>query len=294
MNVGVIGLGAMGAGMARNLAKHDLLASVWNRTAATAAALATELGVPAAPRPEELAAECDVILICVSADADVLEMVDTILPALTAGKIVVDTSTVGVDTAREAARWVADAGAEFLDAPMSGGKEGADNGTLVTMVGGNAEALVAAMPALEAITKSITHMGDSGQGQATKAVNQVMAAGIAEAVSEALAFGAAMGLDMDRVIEVVGGGAAGNWFLGHRGPAMVRGSYQPGFRAALHHKDLALCRRMLDEMGVALPIVEMTLKHYERLMEEGYGDEDISALYRLKRRMFAEGNKRSL
>ncbi|WP_440997622.1 NAD(P)-dependent oxidoreductase [Arhodomonas sp. SL1] len=294
MNVGVIGLGAMGAGMARNLAKHDLLGTVWNRTTEKAEALAAELGVTAAATPEDVAAACEVIITCVSADADVLEVVDAMAPGLQEGAVVVDTSTIGVNTVHEAAPRVAGRGARFLDAPVSGGREGAENGQLVVMVGGDGEALVQAMPALEAIGKSVTHMGDSGSGQATKAVNQIMVAGINQAVTEALAFGQAMGLDMDRVIDVVGGGAAGNWFLTHRGPTMVRGTYDPGFKAALHHKDLSICRRMLENMGVSLPTVEMTLKHYERLMEQGHGDEDISTLYRLKQEMFEQGNKRSL
>ena len=294
MNAGVIGLGAMGSGMARNLARHDLLATVWNRTASTGEALAAELEVPAAASPADLAVECDVIVTCVSADADVLEMVDAMLPSLEEGKVVVDTSTISVDTARQAAERVAATGARFLDAPVSGGREGAQNGTLVMMVGGDAEALTAVLPALEAMTRAVTHMGDAGKGQATKAVNQIMCAGINQAVTEALAFGQSMNLDMDAVISVVSGGAAGNWFLEHRGRSMVRGEYEPGFKCALHHKDLEICRRMLDQLGVSLPTVEMTLKHYDRLKELGYGDEDISTLYRLKREMFAQGNKRSL
>ncbi|MCS4505914.1 NAD(P)-dependent oxidoreductase [Arhodomonas aquaeolei] len=294
MKVGMIGLGAMGVGMARNLARHDLLGAVWNRTAAKADTLAQELGVMAAPDPAAVAAECEVVLTCVSADADVLEMVDALREGLQPGGVVVDTSTISVATVKTAAERIADAGGRFLDAPVSGGREGAENGQLVVMAGGDAEALVQAMPALEAIGKSVTHMGESGSGQATKAVNQIMVAGINQAVTEALAFGQASGLDMDRVIEVVGGGAAGNWFLSHRGPTMVRGTFEPGFKAALHHKDLGICREMLERMGVSLPVVEMTLKHYERLMEQGHGEEDISTLYRLKQALFEEGNRRSL
>lgn len=294
MKVGVIGLGAMGNGLAQNLAKHDLLAAVWNRTSAKAERLAAELGVTAASDPAALAAECEVVITSVSADEDVLEMVDAMGPGLQPGSVVVDTSTISVATVHEAARRVADRGARLLDAPVSGGREGAENGQLVVMAGGDAEALTQALPALEAVSKSVTHMGESGSGQATKAVNQIMVAGINQAVTEALAFGQSMGLDMDQVIEVVGGGAAGNWFLRQRGPTMVRGTYEPGFKAALHHKDLAICREMLERMGVSLPTVEMTLKHYERLMEQGYGDEDISALHRLKREIFEQGNKRSL
>ncbi|MGD8429131.1 MAG: NAD(P)-dependent oxidoreductase [Ectothiorhodospiraceae bacterium] len=294
MKAGVIGLGAMGSGMARNLARAGMLAAVWNRTRSTAEAIADELGVTAADSPADVAAACDVIVTCVSADADVLEVVDAMLPSLAAGKVVVDTSTISADTARNAAQRVAETGARFLDAPVSGGKEGAQNGTLVMMVGGDEKALHTAMPALEAMTKAVSYMGESGKGQATKAVNQIMGAGINQAVSEALAFGQAMGLDMDKVIEVVSGGAAGNWFVQHRGPTMVRGTFEPGFKCALHHKDLSICRSMLDNLGVSLPVVEMTLKHYERLMDQGYGEEDISTLYRLKRELFAEGNKRSL
>jgi 3-hydroxyisobutyrate dehydrogenase len=126
------------------------------------------------------------------------------------------------------------------------------------------------------------HIGPTGSGQATKAVNQIMAAGINQAVTEALAFGEAMGLNMDKVIEVVGSGAAANWFLSHRGRTMLAGSFAPGFKVALHHKDLLICRAMAATRGMSLPIVEMTLDNYQRLMEAGHGEEDISALYRLK------------
>ena len=120
-------------------------------------------------------------------------------------------------------------------------------------------------------------MGPIGAGQATKAVNQVVAAGINQAVSEGLAFARALELPLHKVIDIVGSGAAGNWFLSHRGPSMAKGAYAPGFRVALHHKDLAICKQMAAELGTALPLVEMTLFHYRRLMEAGFGDEDISA-----------------
>ena len=118
-----------------------------------------------------------------------------------------------------------------------------------------------------------------------------MAAGINQAVTEALAFGAAMNLPMDRVIEAVGSGAVGNWFLDHRGASMVAGRYTPGFRLALHHKDLRICRDMARALGVSLPVVEMTLLHYQRLIDAGHGDEDISALYRSKRQLFRKEAK---
>ena len=294
MKTGVIGMGAMGRGMARNLHQAGLLAAVWNRTAERAEAIGAELGVTVAADPAELARGCDVILTCVSRDEDVLAVMEAMAPGLASGKTVVDSSTVAMATAKKAAARLAASGVEFLDAPVSGGKEGADNGQLVFMVGGDGERFEAVRSIFNAMGKSATHMGAVGAGQATKAVNQIMVAGINQAVTEALAFGEASGLDMDKVIDVVGGGAAGNWFLKMRGPTMVRGTFDPGFKLGLHHKDLEICREMLDNMNVALPVVEMTVKHYERLMEAGYSDEDISALYRDKRELFRTGNKRSL
>ncbi len=294
MKAGFIGLGGMGQGMAANLAKAGLLACVWNRSRDKAEAFAGEHGVEAAADPAAVARASDVIITCVSADADVLAVIDAMLPGLDAGKVVVDCSTVSVGTAREAAARVAEHGAAFLDAPVSGGVEGARNGQLVMMVGGDAQVLERARPVLEPMTKAIAHMGAVGAGQATKAVNQIMVAGINQAVTEALAFGQAMGLDLDETIDVVGNGAAGNWFVNHRGPTMIRDVFRPGFRLALHHKDLAICQAMAAELNVALPVVEMTMHHYRRLMDEGYGDEDISALFRLKRELFEKGNKKSL
>lgn len=291
---GFLGLGAMGQGMAANLARAGMLTAVWNRTAAKAQAFAAEHGVTVADDAAALARSCELIITCVSADRDVLAMMDALAPGLTPGKVVLDTSTVAVETAREAARRVAATGAHFLDAPVSGGTEGARTGQLVMMVGGDAEVLERIRPLLAPMTKAVTHMGATGAGQATKAVNQIMAAGINQAVTEALAFGQAQGLDMDKVISVVGGGAAGNWFLSHRGPSMTQGVFKPGFKVALHHKDLKICQQMAEQLGVALPVIEMTLHHYQRLMEIGFGEEDISALYRLKREMFAKGNKRGL
>lgn len=280
---GLIGLGAMGMPMARNLARKGLLTAVWNRTESRANALAAELGVDRAASPAQLAAAVDVVLVCVSADADVLEVMGRLLPGLRPGTIVIDLSTVGRDTAEAAARLLEGQGVDFLDAPVTGGVEGARNGTLAIMVGGAAPVLERARPVLEALGKRIVHMGDTGMGQAAKAVNQVMGAGINEAVTEALGLGAHLGLPMDKLIEVVSGGAAGNWFLEKRGPTMTRNVFDPGFKLALHHKDLEICRTMAETLGVHLDLVEMALEHYRQLMEDGYGGEDISALYRLKR-----------
>ncbi len=280
--VGFIGLGAMGTGMARNLHAAGWLSIVWNRTHGCAAALARELGIAVADEPAGLARAAECIVISVSRDADLAAVVDALLPGVLPGAVVCDTSTVSADTARAEARRLAERGAHFLDCPVSGGVEGARTARLAMMVGGEAEVLERVRGPLSAIAATIVHMGHSGSGQATKAVNQIMAAGIAEAVTEALAFGALMGLSMDKVIEVVSRGAAANWFLSHRGRSMLEGAFVPGFKVVLHHKDLLICREMAAG-GMRLPVVEMTLGDYARLMDEGYGEEDISALIRIKR-----------
>ena len=275
----MIGLGAMGLGMARNLAKAGYLTAVYNRTTAKTA----EFKVPAFDLPEALAAAVDIVLICVSADQDVLDIVEAITKTIKPGSIVVDMSTISSETAKKAAVCLAEKRVAFLDAPVSGGVEGAKNGTLAMMVGGDADALGKARPVLEAMTRRIIHMGKTGSGQATKAVNQVMCAGINQAVTEALAFGEAQGLAMDKVIDVISGGASGNWFLQHRGVTMTQGTFAPGFKLALHHKDLKICQTIAAQTGVSIPLADMTVTDYEELMAEGYGDEDISALYRMKK-----------
>ena len=287
MKAGVIGLGAMGANMARNLAKAGYLESIFNRTQTKADALANELKVNVADSPASLASQCELIILCVSRDADVLEMVNAISSSLNTNSIVVDTSTVSADTAKQAAIILNDVGTHFLDCPVSGGVEGAKNGTLAMMVGGDETILKKAKVTLDVIAGNIVYIGPTGAGQATKAVNQIMAAGINQAVTEALAFGKAMGLPMNKVVDIVSTGAAGNWFLQHRGKTMLADSYEPGFKLALHHKDLSICKSMIEKLGEnLLPTVEMTLVHYERLMQQGHGDEDISALFRLKQELF--------
>jgi 3-hydroxyisobutyrate dehydrogenase len=275
--------------MARNLHRAGLLRGVWNRTRERASELAGELGCSAASRPAELAAACDVLVLCVAADADVLQVVDDVAPALRPGSIVIDCSTVAAATAREAERRLAEHSAEFLDAPVSGGVEGARDGTLAIMVGGSAAAFERARPVLAAMGRAATHFGPSGAGQAAKATNQIMCAGIIQAVAEAMAFAKAEGLPLEALIETLGRGAGSSWYFVHRAPNMVRNDYPPGFRVRLHEKDLRICRDMAARHGVQLPVVETTLLHYRRLIEQGHGDEDISTIFRLTDAMFEAG-----
>ncbi|MFM8341336.1 MAG: NAD(P)-dependent oxidoreductase [Methylomonas sp.] len=289
MKVGVIGLGAMGTGMARNLAKAGFLSGVYNRTNAKADHLANELATKAYATISDLAAEVELIISCVSADADVLEVVDAIANSGNANLIVVDASTVSRQTAQQAARLLAEHKIGFLDAPVSGGVEGANKGTLAMMVGGEIAILEQIRPALDAIAARILHLGEHGAGQACKAVNQIMAAGINQAVCEALAFADAQHLDLATVIEVVSGGAAGNWFLQHRGHTMSQSSFNPGFKLALHHKDLLICQQMAQQAEIPSPLTDTTLADYAQLIQQGHGNEDISALFRLKRKTPPQG-----
>jgi 3-hydroxyisobutyrate dehydrogenase len=287
LTTGFIGLGAMGAHMARNLHHRGLLTTVWNRSHAKAQALATELGIHCADSIPDLAGHANVVVICVAADADVLQIVDALIPNLRPGNIVIDCSTISADTARTAAHRLAECGIHFLDAPVSGGVEGARKATLAIMVGGEAPVFAQAKPVLDAMGTTVTHFGDTGSGQAAKATNQLMCAGIIQAISEAMAFAKAEGLPLDKIIDTLGKGAGSSWYFVNRAPNMVKGEYPPGFRVQLHQKDLKICREMAARHGVQLPLIEMTLVHYRRLVDQGYGDDDISTLFRLKDDLFS-------
>ena len=283
IRVGVIGLGAMGAPMAGHLAQAGLLGMVWNRTHSKAEALAMETGVLVASGPAQLAAACNVILTCVSADQDLLGVVGQLLPGVTPGTVLVDTSTVSPATAEMVAASLKEADAGFVDAPVSGGVEGAKKGTLSVMAGGDSANISRIMPVLEAISATVTHMGPVGSGQATKAVNQVMIAGIAEAVCEALALGEKLNLPSERLLSIVGAGAASSWFLEHRGKTMLDNSFDVGFKLSLLLKDLLICQDLARELDIPIPTTEAAIRDYRELVALGDGDHDISGLIRLKR-----------
>lgn len=294
LKVGVIGLGAMGGPMARHLAEAGLLAAVWNRTRATAEALLEALETPAggsitlAETSADLARACNVILICVSADDDLVEVIDACRPGLGAGDTLVDTSTVSPILTERLAAELAANGIAYVDAPVSGGVEGARKGTLSVMAGGDSADISRIRPVFDAIAGRLTHMGPAGAGQATKAVNQVMVAGINEAVCEALAFAEKLNLPSERLIEVLSAGAAGNWFLDHRGRTMVADRFEPGFKSGLMLKDLRICQALARELDISLPTAEAAVADYEQLVADGGFDDDTSALIRLKRRTRTE------
>lgn len=281
-HVGFIGLGAMGAPMAGHLHAKGLLHAVGNRTLAKADALAVGLGVKAAHAPADFAA-CQAVVLCVSKDADVLQCCAGLAQVLPAGSVVIDHSTVAQSTARRAFAMLGKKGIAFLDAPVSGGVEGAKNGKLSVMIGGEPEVLARVQDVLAAYALRVTHMGPSGAGQAAKAVNQVLVAGIAQAVCEGLAFGEALGLKPESLVPTLAAGAAGNWFLDKRGATMLAGSYAPGFKSALLLKDLHIVQDMAKQLGKRYSVIEQSLADYQELVDAGFGEEDTSALIRLKR-----------
>jgi 3-hydroxyisobutyrate dehydrogenase len=282
LTVGMIGLGAMGEHMARNLAKAGFLSALYNRTTQKAQKLGQELNVTVAPTLQVLAANVDIICLCVSRDEDVMEIIHTIKNTIRPDSVVVDMSTVSNHTAKKAAAILACGDVDFLDAPVSGGVEGAKSGKLAMMVGGDSAILEKARPILASMATRIVHIGPTGSGQATKAVNQIMAAGINQAVTEALTFAKAQQLPMDQIIDVISGGAASSWFLQNRGLSMTENHYPAGFKVALHQKDLDICLQMGRDSKVSLPLTSQTRDDYAQLIAQGLGECDISALYSLK------------
>lgn len=276
--VGFVGIGIMGSKMAANLvaAGHEVV--VWNRTTAKAEAVA---GASVAATPEELAARCPVVMICVSDTPDVEEVVtgpDGLLRGLGPDSLVIDHSSISPTATRRVAGLVAERGASWLDAPVSGGSEGAQKGTLSIMVGGNSADLDRARPYLEAVGQSITHVGPVGAGQTTKIVNQILVVVNQLAASEALLLAQAAGLDLEAVLSAVAPGAAGSWMLSNRGPQMIRRDWRPGFTIDLQQKDLRLALEAADELAVPIPGTALVFQLYRALQAQGLGSDGNHAL----------------
>jgi len=250
MEIGWIGTGIMGAPMARRLLRAGHRVRAFNRSAEKARALAADGATVVA---DAAAAARGAVLIMVSDTPDVEGVVAKIEPALARGQLVIDMSTIAPEAERAIAARLAEAGVDYLDAPVSGGETGAIEGTLAIMVGGDAAAFERARPLFELMGKRVTHMGAAGAGQTTKLANQVAVAVTLEAAAEALLFARAGGLDPVKVIEAIGGGAAGSWQLNNLGPKIVAGDYRPGFFVQLMRKDLRLVTEAANENRLALP-----------------------------------------
>jgi len=278
--VGFIGLGIMGSGMARNLLAKGHALCVWNRSPERLAAL-LEAGGTAADSPADLARRSNLVMICVSDTPDVEQVAlgpDGVLAGLSPDSLVVDHSSISPRATRRLAEAAAAKGAHWLDAPVSGGSEGAARGTLSIMVGGEPAQVERARPYLEAYGTAITHVGPSGAGQIAKIVNQILVVVTQQGVGEALLLAQAGGLDLNTAIDAVEGGAAGSWMLANRGPQMARRDWRPGFTIDLQQKDLRLALEAADELGVPLPATALVFQLYRGLQQRGLGQEGNHAL----------------
>ncbi len=280
--IGFVGLGTMGGYMAANLRKAGFEVTVWNRTPGKAAALIAA-GAREAASPADVARASDIVCTCVSDTPDVEAVLfgaDGVAEGLAAGGLVIDYSTISPSATAEFAARLKAQGIGFVDAPVSGGSEGARLGTLTIMAGGDEADLERARPVLEGTGKTITHFGPAGSGQAVKAVNQVVIAGVYLAVAEGMVLSMKAGLDPQAVVAALGGGVAGSWILANRSAKMVNNDYPLGFRTRLHLKDLGIALELAQSLGVVLPVSALAAQLESGLVARGYGDEDMSNLAR--------------
>jgi len=285
MRIGFIGLGTMGAPMARRLleAGHDV--TVHNRTRQREEPLET-LGARRATTPRECARDRELVITMVSDTPDVQAVVlgeEGAVEGMEKGSVLVDMSTISPSTTRLIAAALEDHGLAMLDAPVSGGSEGAARGTLSIMVGGDEAVLERVRSVLDVLGSTVTHVGPIGSGQVTKAINQVIIAGTYAAIAEGLALGLAAGIDIEAAHAAVSGGAAGSWGLTNRGPNMIHNHYPLGFRTRLHRKDLGIALASARDLGVAIPLAAYVEQLETSLIQRGYGDEDVSNIARIVR-----------
>ena len=280
--IGFLGLGTMGAAMAANLARAGFAVTAWNRSPGRAPEL-DRLGVSRADTPAAVAAATDVVVVCVSDTPDVEGVLfgpDGLADGARSGQLVIDCSTISPSATRDFATRLAKDGVALVDAPVSGGSEGAQKGTLTIFCGGAADDVERARPVLAAMGKTITHVGPSGAGQAVKAVNQVILAGTYLGVAEGIVLAMKAGLDVPQVVEALGGGAAQSWVLANRSGRMIENDYPLGFKVALHRKDLGIALDLAREMGAGLPVAELAADLETDLVARGHADDDMSALAR--------------
>jgi 2-hydroxy-3-oxopropionate reductase len=285
--IGFIGLGIMGGGMSRNLLAAGFELTVHNRTPERMRPLA-EAGAATAASPAQLAAACEVVIVCVSDTPDVEAVLlgeSGVAHGARPGTLVIDMSTISPQATRRMAAELGERGVAMIDAPVSGGSEGAAKGTLSIMVGGAADDVRRARPYLEAMGSTITHVGPSGAGQTCKLVNQILVVVTMLGVAEALLFARAGGLDLEPALRALSGGAGGSWMLSNRGPQAIRGDWRPGFTIDLQQKDLRLVLEAADEVGVPMLATGTVFQLYRTLQREGLGGEGNHALVKALERL---------
>lgn len=278
--IGFVGLGIMGRGMAHNLLSSGHSLCVWNRSRERMTDL-VDAGAEAGESPADVAKRSDIIVVCVSDTPDVKEVVlgeRGIIHGAADGSLVIDCSTISPQATIEIADRLSEKGVKMLDAPISGGSEGAANGTLSIMIGGDEEQVERARSVFEAMGKTITHVGEQGAGQTVKLVNQILVVGNCLAMCEALLFAQAGGVDLEKCLEAVSGGAAGSWMLSNRGPQIIERDWRPGFTIDLQQKDVRLVMNEADALGVPILLSSMIFNLYRTLQEKGLGSEGNHAL----------------
>ncbi|MBW2677579.1 MAG: NAD(P)-dependent oxidoreductase [Deltaproteobacteria bacterium] len=287
MKVAFIGMGTMGAAMALNILKAGYTLTVHNRTRQKEAPV-VQHGARAAGSPMEAASDADLVITCVSDTPDVEAVVlgeNGIIQSARPGTVVVDMSTISPAATRSMAETLACNKISMIDAPVSGGSEGAQKGILAIMVGGDAAVVEKALPVLETMGQTITHVGPIGAGQVTKAINQTILAATYLGVAEGMALGMKAGLDGNKVVQAIAGGAAGSWVLDNRAQNMIDNDYPLGFRVRLHHKDLKIALEAARALGVALPAAALVDQIETGLIGRGFGDEDVSVIARTIREL---------
>ena len=280
MKAAFLGLGVMGGPMAGHLAARGTDLAVYNRTMAKAALFINAHKARAAASPAEAATDADIVITCLGDDPDIEAVLGAVLPAVKKGALVVDHSTASPDLARRMAAAFAERSADFIDAPVSGGEAGAKAGKLSVMCGGASEAVMRARPTLEAYSARVVHVGPAGHGQLCKAVNQLCIAGLLQGLAEGVHFAQTAGLDIDKVLEAVSGGAARSWQMENRAKTMAEGSFDFGFAVDWMRKDLRIALSEARKTGAQLPVAALVDQFYAEIQAMGGGRNDTSSLIR--------------
>ena len=283
-NVTFIGLGVMGYSMAGHLKKNNFNTTVYNRTSSVADKWVSEFSGTSAYTPGKAVSNADIVFICVGRDEDLISVMegdDGIINSLKDDTIVVDHTTASADIARKYYQKAMDNNFSFLDAPVSGGQAGAENGILSIMVGGDESIFSIAKPVMSSYGKTVELIGPAGSGQLAKMINQICIAGLVQGLSEALAFGKKAKLDMEKVLQVISKGAAQSWQMENRYKTMLKSEYEFGFAVDWMRKDLSICFNEAKKNGASLPVTKIVDNYYEEVQKNGGSRYDTSSLMTL-------------
>ncbi|WP_411912653.1 NAD(P)-dependent oxidoreductase [Vibrio fluvialis] len=287
VNVAFIGLGVMGFPMAGHLSQAGYCTNVFNRTESKARQWAQQFSGEFFSTPKAAATECDIVFLCVGNDDDVRSVVygdNGVLAGMEPGSVLVDHTTTSAELAEELANACQVKGIAFIDAPVSGGQAGAENGALTIMCGGEPAVFERVAPVMKSYGKQAALMGKHGQGQRSKMVNQICIAGVLKGLSEGLLLAQKAGLDVGQLVEVLKHGAAGSWQMENRAVTMSQGKFDFGFAIDWMHKDLNICLSEAKQMGIELPLTQQVDSEYQTLQQQGLGRMDTSALFKIYQR----------